>query len=289
MKNERAFSRQGFYRFVLDANLMLHQNVADAGKSILSDWLSSQTQSIASQPGKNYSILDLACGGAPVSICRMTESLPASFEYSGIDINPDQVESARNYTFPLNYKSIRIIEGNAWDFLPVAGGQKFDIIFSGMNLHHGIAEELFTLFAQVRQALNPGGLFLSHDFFRPHGEGYIQRPQEDPVSGESFLMISPERLAKADLSNVVQQHGAVTENDWRISFIDKYRRALAAKNAAPEGIEEIMAHVANRDYPFSIAEVQEIARLAGIPLKQVALHSEHEPMHGFFCMMASEV
>ncbi len=283
MKNERAFSRAGFYKFVLDANLMLHNNVAEAGRQVLSQWLFRKEKSSA------ISILDLACGGAPVSICRMTEFfISYQFEYTGIDINPDQIDSARSFSYPTNYRSVQLQEGNAWDFVPLTGGARFDIIFSGMNIHHGTPGELFVLLRQIREALAPGGIFLSHDFFRPASFAYLKRPDFDPVSGEPFAMMPHETLNKEDLRNVPELATADASIDWRQPFIARYRVALTDKGAASEGVEEIMNHVQSRDYPVSIAELQQIALLADLPMQEVQLNSQQEPMRGFFCMMCSE-
>ena len=105
MKNEKAFSKNGFYKFVLDSNLMLHQHVAAAGTQVLTDWLKSQPLQ------KQIPVLDLACGGEPVSISKMLNNFPQRiFHYTGIDINSDQIEHAKTqFKFPDNVKTINLI------------------------------------------------------------------------------------------------------------------------------------------------------------------------------------
>lgn len=287
MRNERAFSRNGFYKFVLDANLMLHDNVARAGRKELNQWLSTRQADTRDHALK---ILDLACGGAPVSVCHMTEELDSTFDYTGIDINPDQIESAREFQYPSNYSSVELLEGNAWDFLDLLNNKSFDIVFSGMNIHHGTPDELRHLLRQIKQTLSPKGIFLSHDFFRPPMFEYLARPTHDATTGESFAMVPPEKLsALKNESSIAVATIPQTVPDWRDVFIAKYRIALAERGAQSEQIEQIMSHVAQRDYPVSIDELKQLSAEAGIPMRQVELDSDSEPMHGYFCMMSSGV
>ncbi len=87
-------------------------------------------------------VLDLACGGEPISLADMLARFPApSFRCTGVDINPDQVEAARRFAFPSNVESARVIEGNAWDLRSLPDGA-FGVAFMGMSLHHGTPEEV---------------------------------------------------------------------------------------------------------------------------------------------------
>lgn len=285
MRNEKAFSRDGFYRFVLEANLMLHRNVAESGRRIVSRWLRTH------EPKGVIRILDLACGGAPISICNMTRHFDTyQFDYTGIDINPDQIVAAKSFEYPSNFRKIELHEGNAWHFGDLVKGQHFDIVFSGMNLHHGIPEEILAVMMQVKSVLAPNGLLISHDFFRPETEAYLRRPALDPETGEPFCMIPPEALSKIDTKNLPQfkSPGIEERSDWRQPFITKYRLALAQREAAQQGVEEIMAHVNARDYPVSINELIEIARLAGVALEQVPMEADKEPMKDYFCLLSGQ-
>lgn len=285
MKNEKAFSRDGFYRFVLDANLMLHQNVAESGRRVISRWLRTNDSKDVIR------ILDLACGGAPVSICNMTRHFDSfQFDYTGIDINPDQIVAAKKFDFPSNFRKIELHEGNAWNFGDLVQGNLYDIVFSGMNLHHGIPEEILAVMMQVRSVLAPGGLLISHDFFRPETEAYLRRPELDPETGEPFCMVPPEALSKIDTKVLppFKSPGIDERSDWRQPFITKYRRALAEREAAQQGVDEIMAHVNARDYPVSINELIEIARLAGLELEQVPMQADKEPMKDYFCLLSGQ-
>lgn len=285
MKHEKAFSRDGFYRFVLEANLMLHQNVAESGRRVISRWLRTNDSKGAIR------ILDLACGGAPVSICNMTRHFDTfQFDYTGIDINPDQIVAAKKFDYPSNFRNIELHEGNAWNFGDLVQGNLYDIVFSGMNLHHGVPEEILAVMMQIRSVLLPGGLLISHDFFRPETEAYLRRPELDPETGEPFCMVPQEALGKIDTQVLppFKSPGIDERSDWRQPFITKYRRALAEQEAAQQGIDEIMAHVNARDYPVSINELIEIAGLAGMALEQVPMEADKEPMKDYFCLLSGQ-
>ncbi len=64
-------------------------------------------------------VLDLACGGTPVSVSDMIENVEqAQFSYAGIDINPDQVGCAPQlFQFSDNVFHTHFLEANAWDLL----------------------------------------------------------------------------------------------------------------------------------------------------------------------------
>lgn len=55
MKNEKHFSKEGAYRFILASNLLLHKQVSLSGEQYLVHWLEQRSKN---QP---VSVLDLAC------------------------------------------------------------------------------------------------------------------------------------------------------------------------------------------------------------------------------------
>src|SRR6185369_3511404 len=81
--------------------------------------------------GRPLTVLDLACGSLPVSIAAMLEQCgPQQFEYTGVDLNCDQVEIARSqFTFSDNGTSARFMQGDAWNLDYLSGNQQFYIIF----------------------------------------------------------------------------------------------------------------------------------------------------------------
>jgi SAM-dependent methyltransferase len=283
MRREKAFSKDGFYMFVLEANIMLHKNVVRYGLETLSEWLSQRK---FDHPVK---LLDLACGGAPVSVSAMMEGCPDyQFHYTGIDINPDQIEAAKKFPFPKNVVDVELIEANAWELTNLES--RFDVLFTGMNLHHGTPEEIHCLFLQCKEKLVENGLFINHDFYRPPGTTYIRRPQVNPLdSTDSFAMISNETLkAYPDLKKHIEEAKSNSEN-WKVGFLDRYQVALRDKGADEVGIQEVVAHVSGRDFPLSVQEVSEVAKLSGFKLKHIDLQAEREPLGEFFCLVAGPV
>jgi len=85
MRREELFNRSGYYRFLLDSNALLHREAAAEATEALSSLLLDRA---ANKPER---VLDLACGGWPTAISGVMVALPSrAFEYTGIDINPDQ-------------------------------------------------------------------------------------------------------------------------------------------------------------------------------------------------------
>ena len=127
MRREELFSRSGFYGFLLKSNVLLHRQAVEAATDAFRPVL--QAQGNAPVP-----VLDLACGGWPVTLGEVMAAFPyVAFQYTGVDINPDQVASAtRQFPFPGNVVNRRIVEGNAWDLDALDIGGAFPLIFSGM-------------------------------------------------------------------------------------------------------------------------------------------------------------
>jgi SAM-dependent methyltransferase len=286
MKQEKAFSRNGFYGFMLESNLLLHRQVARAGARFLSDWLSLR------KSGEPVRVLDLACGGSPVSIADMFRAFPQQqFQYVGIDVNPDQIIAARAFEFPDNVREKLLLEGNAWDFSEIFGDEvegKFDFVFSGMNLHHGSHAEIYCLLKQVKEILPDEGLFLNHDLYRPDYAPYESRPQVNPLDEqEVFAMIALARLSDLGGEKFSCKTSGSPENEaWKPEFLDRYRQTLVAKGASEAGIAEVLSHVANRDYPISISELQQIVDDLGFKLQVLEMDGESEPLAEYFSMVA---
>jgi len=285
MKREKAFSANGFYMFVLESNIMLHRHAAARGHKLLSDWCRRNWRNAP------IKILDLACGGTPYSIVRMMGACNQyKFSYTGIDINPDQIEAAKASWFPDNVVETRLIEGNAWDLSMLPADEKFDIIFTGMNTHHGTPEEIYCLLLQVKERLAPGGIYINHDLFRPAGTPHLPRPDVNPDDpGESFAMVAHETLAKYHASELASPIKAEPNpRDWRERFLTKYKLALQERGAHEEGIREVVEHVSRRDYPISTKDLEAIAEQAGFVLSVLDMEASGEPLEAYFSLVCAQ-
>lgn len=238
-------------------------------------------------------VLDLACGGWPTSIAGVMAAFPEyDFDYTGVDINPDQVELASSlFVFPDNVSSVRILEGNAWDLaaLPISRG--YDLIFSGMNLHHGTPEELLYLARQLRGILASDGLFLSHDVYRPDSQPYRRRPDVNPDdAAESFALIESERLAGAGIAPLgIAEDARSGEPDWRKDYLARMGRTLLARGGDADGTESTVAHMRQRDYPVSTQELSEILRLAGLSVRVRRFDGSGEPLAPYLAFCVARV
>jgi len=284
MKTEKAFSKNGFYMFVLESNLMLHEHVARRGGQFLSNWL------VGTPGNQSLQVLDLACGGTPIAISKILETCSAwTFHYTGIDINPDQIAAAKTFQFPTNVSGASFIEGNAWDLFSLPLRDQYDIVFIGMNLHHGSPEEIYCLLLQVATKLSDKAVLINHDFYRPVDLPYLRRPNVNPKdASESFAMIDDERLAKLDLkvSDVVTEQ-EIGQTDWRSGFIQRYVAALHEKGAPESGIEEVVTHVMSRDFPLSVSEMSVLAGKAGFEMTLLDLDATDQPLGQYFSLVGA--
>jgi SAM-dependent methyltransferase len=253
MRREELFSRSGFYGFVLQSNVLLHREAVSAAVAAFEPVLAERPRDEA------VAVLDLACGGWPVTVSEVMEAFPAyRFAYTGIDINPDQVALASaGFVFPDNVVEARVLEGNAWDLEGLDLAASYPLVYSGMNLHHGTPEEIRFLGLQLRRRLAPGGVFFSHDVYRPEGEPYLRRPAV--IEGEASWLVDPARLEALGPSGVpAAAEEARKRPGWRTAYVEAMRRGLIGRGADPEGAESTARHMRSRDYPISTRELRAI-------------------------------
>ena len=275
MRREALFSRSGSYRFLLDTNALMHREAKAAARSVLGELT-------VAAPRRVLRVLDLACGGWPLSIAEAMGSFAdRRFEYTGVDINPDQVESARSlFRFPDPVTKVRILEGNAWDLAPMGLEPGFDLVFSGLNLHHGTPEEIAFLARELLRLLAPGGRFLSHDVYRPAAARYRRRPAVNPSDPrESFRLLAPEQLAAAGISYLpLLVDGDSGEPAWRVDYLERMHRLLLECGADVPGADSTVAHMRQRDYPVSLGELRGIFEPLGFVVETGRYQGSEHPL-----------
>ena len=280
MRSEELFSRSGFYGFLLKSNVLLHREAVQAAIHALQPVVESQGRS-------TLRVLDLACGGWPVTIAEAMGAFPQSvFQYTGVDINPDQVVLASSrFPFPDNVVECRVLEGNAWDLESLDLKRRYSLVFSGMNLHHASPQEIGFLGRQLETRLRPGGLFFSHDVYRPDHEPYWPRPEL--IDGECAQLAPPARLAAAgvpSLSPGKQVDGL--EPAWRVDYVQRMHRTLLERGGDQAGADSTVRHMRSRDYPLSTAEVRRIMKSRGFHAKVQRYDCSAEPLGPFVATCA---
>ncbi len=261
MRREELFNRDGVYSAIVNNNLLMHHDATAVGYRIL------QTLCLIRSQDQPLRILDLACGGLPISIADMIDAVTqARFTYTGIDINPDQVELAATlFEFPGNVVQARLIEANAWDIQSVDLDGPFDLIYTGLNLHHGAPEEIDYLMSQIRALLNDRGVFINHDWYRPDAETYIRRPSAKPEDGQENFRLVPEEK----MTGIVNPypHDTITFDagvpDWRLAFIDGLTDSYRDLEGDDVGADTLKSHMLERDFPISRADLTAILKKHG--------------------------
>lgn len=273
MRREALFNRSGFYGFLLRSNVLLHREAAAAAIEAFESVLANQA------PDEPVAVLDLACGGWPVTIAQVMEAFPLHrFRYTGIDVNPDQVALAGNeFPFPDNVVETRIIEGNAWELADLRLDDAYPLVFSGMNLHHGTPEEIWYLGWQLRDLLMPRGVFFSHDVYRPDHELY--RPRPGVIGGATAWLVNPAQLAWAGVPDIRIGHDTGrAEPAWRRDYIERMRRALIENGGEVEGVESTVRHMASRDYPVSTGEFEAVMASLGLEVSVLRYDESAGPL-----------
>ena len=282
MRHEAIFSKNGFYEFVLSCNVLMHREAVKRASEVIGRFLRTRPSK------KIVAVLDLACGGTPVTISSvLSNCAPQAFTYTGIDINPDQVEVARStHAYPKNVTRVHILEGNAWDMGTLALDGPYDVVFSVMNLHHGTPEEIYYLGQQLRELLSDGGLFISHDVYRPANELYQRRPSANPTNtAESFRLVDEAALSQAKVPTfALPAYVGSSEPVWRSDYFERMRCALIDRGADAAGAEATTHHMRERDYPVSVSELCMIFERLGFKTRGLRYEHSKEPLAPYIAM-----
>ena len=131
-------------------------------------------------------ILDLGCGTG-LELGYYLEAVPTA-QITGIDLAPGMLDALRA-KFP--DKSLTLILGSYFD-VPLEE-DAFDAAVSVESLHHFTKQEKVPLYAKVRKALKPGGIFILTDYFaaadeeeRFHRSELLRLKREQGISDDAF-------------------------------------------------------------------------------------------------------
>ncbi len=284
MQKEKLFSKGGCYSRVVESNALFHREAIIHGSNVIKVLLDNY------EPNQTINVLDLACGAEPVSITEMLSHFPErNFNYTGIDINPDQVNFAQHhFDFPENIHETHIYEGNAWDPKSCSLKDNYDIIFMGLNLHHGTPEEIYYLATQISTLLSPHGVYINHDVYRPDDQPYQRRPDHHPDNiNESFSLLEPALIDGITLPEVTKNELARNAPDakWRLSYSKLLHQSLIDQHAGVECADSTYKHVNMRDYPISLNDFSYIFKKADNDLNiKIIRYGKAHPLMDYIAM-----
>lgn len=250
MRRERLFSGARLYDVLVHGNVLLHAEAADR--------LAAELAALdRRRPGDApVRLLDLACGAAPITVATAIARLPnRRFDYTGVDINEAQLAAASDFRFPANVSNIELRQGSAWEVAELAEAGPFDVVFVGLNWHHGTPAELATFVGGLGALLAPWGVVANHDCYRPEGTPYLRRPDRCPRTGEDLRLVVEGAAAPAD----PEERGAGDRMpSWREELIARLERGYRAHGGDDAGSRILVEHSRQRDYPMSVTEVRAV-------------------------------
>eukprot|EP00906_Rhabdomonas_costata_P015093 RCo021664 len=255
------FQKMGSYAALVHTNALLHREAVD---TVCREVTSRFPQSEAAP----LKVLDLACGGEPLSVAAALARLsPAQFEYTGVDLCADQVQKARGFRFPANVVRAEVLQGSAWVLGPVLPkGEQYDIVFCGLNTHHGTPEENYFLATELRRVLRAGGVFINHDVFRSPEYPHYERKPDTGRNGESFAAVPSELLGSVSIPDLkVDELNPCdpSHKNFRDLLVPRFEAALREKGLFPEDVAKLVDHVSQRDFPLSYDEMARIYSAVG--------------------------
>ncbi len=265
MRREELFNRDGVYSAIVTHNLLMHREATEMGAGILKALFGGRPKK------KPLMVLDLACGGLPISIADMLDRIGgARYMYTGIDINPDQVALANTFfQFSDNVLQADLLEANAWDLTALDLQSPYDIIFTGLNLHHGTPEEIDFLMEQVFDLLDDSGIFLNHDWFRPDMETYVRRPSCNPLDDNESYRLVPQAKLEAGTRpyNKASRDFDSINPEWRLTFINGLADSYRHQMNDDQGADTLKSHMMERDFPVSRQDLADIFDAQGFHYK----------------------
>ena len=275
MHKEKVFSKEGSYELCVRSNALMHKESIDLNYAALRDIVPE----LYAKHGV-IKVLDLACGAMPISLMGALSQFPDNkFEYTGIDINPDQIDKLQHYDFPSNITRVTTIAETAWELEFLSETDEFDdryhLIFTGFNLHHGTPEELAFLALEIKQRLSNDGLFLNIDAYRPETEIYTRRPDVNPENpSESYRMIPTERLSHR-YEFMAKEQKLTDYPSWKLDMCQELTNIMTKAGGDESKINEVINHSMKRDFPVALSEMKMIFEEAGLKATTLPLHNKY--------------
>lgn len=148
------FDGWSLYRRIVEEDYLYHRSVGGA----LGKWIGSWE--------RGFSFLDLGCGDGSFAVNLLAKSRLQS--YAGIDLSPVALGLADGNLRALGVP-VDLREGDFQkDLDPLSG--KFDVVYTGLSLHHLKRAEKEAFFGKVRDKVAPGGSFVIYDPILNPGE-----------------------------------------------------------------------------------------------------------------------
>ncbi|KIL97760.1 hypothetical protein CCC_00821 [Paramagnetospirillum magnetotacticum MS-1] len=145
------------------------------------------------RPFAGARILDLGCG--PASLIEM---LPRDIDYTGIDLSPDYIASAKaNYG---DRGRFQVMDAASL----CATGETFDIIYSFGMLHHIDDDRCRHVFEMASAMLKPGGRYITFDPCYAEGQHWFARKIGDWDRGDAvrtpdaYMTLATSAFTKVD-------------------------------------------------------------------------------------------
>ncbi|EKD50415.1 MAG: hypothetical protein ACD_62C00545G0002 [uncultured bacterium] len=263
---------------LMASNVWMHTETAHVLAQQLAEWLSGKTIL------RPVQLADVGSGAVPITLCRILAELATAkdpsfsrllFHLAILDSDQQAINrfcdlattpapgkdkwgkksaDIPSSPFPKSIVEKRMLRGNTWsptdvgrlrpEFLP----QPVDVLFTGMLLHQGKPEQVYTLAQNVHSILTDGGLWLIHDLFMPDTEPYLTIASEvtREYSGFSFPF------------KRVFRH-AVEDNQARNAFL----RALSSYKGASPSPNDLREQVTSQVFPYTMPMVTHLLQQAG--------------------------
>jgi SAM-dependent methyltransferase len=168
-----------------------------------------EAELVEALPERVERVLDLGCGDGRLGAV-VIDARPAVLDVVGLDDSPPMIDLARERFAGDNRVDVR--PHDLRDELPDLG--HFDVVVSGFAIHHLDHDRKRSLFAEIAEALEPGGVFANlevvqcatpelHEEFNRR----IERPGGDP---EDALAGVEEQLTWMRAAGLVQ-----VDCNWR--------------------------------------------------------------------------
>lgn len=266
------FFSSGTYTPVVTYNTSMHHEAMEALRELAAPYLNREG---------SVRFLDIACGGQPVTPHFLARNARPTFKYTGVDIDPNQIRSAQSYAFEGCAIKPRFLIGDGWnlDDVPELAREQFDIVFTGLNLHHGTPEEIFYALQSIKQKMLPGALLLIHDEFRPPEATYFRRPMQGS-SGQSLQLVNHDRLTAIPTLEIPE-----SRTDWRHLFFATYRDNIEGVGISEETAQKVIDHISEYDYALSLAEMTVILEMLDFQVTAKSFASTSHPVGMYFGVM----
>jgi hypothetical protein len=270
--------------FLLDKNIFLQRDAANAALTEISKWLGS----LETSP-PICRILDLSPPTWPSLAVKLASLFPDQlFEFSLVSTVSSAKRANVRQQFLPNLTLISVND-TPWNLDNFGSAGPYDIILFALQTSTASVAEISYFISAAFSLLAPKGLFLNHDFFRPEATPFIGRPDYSfDTATESMRLVPEEKFESIVMLEMAEPNlTAKKPGDWRKAYISDVSIHLRARGADEATVFQVVRDFQRQEFPLTRTETLSALAQFGFKPRLIAYDDSEHPLQDYYSLVAS--